>query len=198
MDATCWRCGEVFNPETSAGRCPNCRYNVRTPIARLRSTLLSHFGVLRKTPWHILKLVAIGAVSFWLPDSLWHAIRGSNFNGADVLAITVLMPLTLLVTYLFVKRRTTNEPQRRVGLPLMLGVWTLGGLFITAGSSFSGGGFVGPDGFRGGVFITLIGLVPPITYILATYDGSLGALVLATLAAVLIAVKERSRERRQE
>ncbi|HTC65309.1 MAG TPA: hypothetical protein VK709_20885 [Candidatus Saccharimonadales bacterium] len=115
-----------------------------------------------------------------------------------MLAITVLMPLTLLVTYLFVKRRTTNEPQRRVGLPLMLGVWTLGGLFITAGSSFSGGGFVGPDGFRGGVFITLIGLVPPITYILATYDGSLGALVLATLAAVLIAVKERSRERRQE
>ena len=198
MDTTCWRCGEVFDPETSAGRCTNCRYNIRTPFARLRSALLSHFGAFRKAPWHVLKLVAIGAVSFWLPDSLWHAIRGSNFSGADALTITVLLPLALLVTYLIVKRRSTNEQQRNVGLPLMLGVWTLGGFFITAGSSFSGGGFVGPDGFRGGVFITLIGLVPPFTYILATYDGSLGALLLATLAAALIVVKDRSRERRQE
>jgi hypothetical protein len=195
MDATCWRCGEVFNPETSAGRCPNCRYNVRTPFARLRSALLSHSGAFRKAP---LKLVAIGAASFWLPDSLWHAIRGSNFSGADVLAITVLMPLTLFITYLFVKGRPTDEPRRYIGLPMMLGVWMLGGFFITVGSSLSGGGFVGPDGIRGGVFITLIGLVPPFTYVLAAYDASLGALMLATLAAILIGVKERSRERRQE
>jgi hypothetical protein len=198
MGVTCWRCGEVFNPETSAGLCPNCGYNVRTRFARLRSAVLSFFAAFRKTPWHVLKLMAVGAVSFWLPDSLWHAIRGSNFNGADVLAITVLLPLTLLAMYLFIKRRPTNEPRRYVGLAMMLGVWMLGGFFITVGSSFSGGGFVGPDGFRGGVFITLIGLVPPFTYVLATYDASLGALLLATLAAILIGVKERSRKRHQE
>ncbi|SRR6266851_1149067 len=148
--------------------------------------------------WQTVKLMAFGAVSFWLPDTIWHAIRGYRFNSTDVIAISILLPLTLLGMYLFIKSRPANEPRAHVGLPLMLGVWLLGGFFIAVGASFEGGGFVGGNGFRGGVVMTLIGLVPPGTYMMAAYDGSLGALVLATLAAILIAVSGRRREKRRQ
>jgi hypothetical protein len=146
----------------------------------------------------MLKLVALGALSFWLPDTLWHAARGANFNGVDVLAITFLLPLTLLVTFLFLTSGPTKEPSERVGLQLMLGVWMFGGFFIAVGSSFANGGFLGPDGFRGGVITTLIGFIPPFTFIMSAYDGSLGAIVLTTLAAVLVLVNGKLRKQRHQ
>ena len=141
--------------------------------------------------WRTLKLVCLGGTSFWLPDALWHGLRRSDFGGKDVLAITVLMPLSLLAMYLFVKNRQSNESRRDLGLSLMLGVWFLGGFFMAVGASFSGGGFAGPGGFKVGVISTLLGFLPPATCDMATYDGSLGALILATSAAVLIWVSTR-------
>lgn len=139
--------------------------------------------------WRSVKLVGLGGTSFWLPDALWHAMRGSRFGGGDVLVITGLLPLTLLAMYLFLKRRRGNEVQSNVGPLLMLGVWTLGGFFISVGG-FLGGGYGGrSDAFHSFLYTTLIGFVPPFTYILATYDASLGALILASLAAVLFVVR---------
>lgn len=57
----------------------------------------------------------------------------------------------------------------------MTGVWLLGGLFMMAGATFSSGGFVGPDGFRGALIVLVLSLLPPYVLIMATYDGSLGA-----------------------
>src|SRR5712675_407438 len=37
MEAACWHCGAIFVPDTSAGLCPHCGHNVRTPFARLRA-----------------------------------------------------------------------------------------------------------------------------------------------------------------
>src|SRR5712675_2022245 len=119
MEVTCWRCGVVFDGETSAGRCPNCRYNVRSPFARLRSAVASYFAAFSKTPWHVLKLMAIGAVSFWTPDIIWHAMRGPNFGRFDVLAMTVLMPSTLTGIYILLRKRLATTPHLNVGLPLM-------------------------------------------------------------------------------
>jgi hypothetical protein len=148
--------------------------------------------------WHTLKMMAFGAISFWLPDTIWHAIRRYKFSSPDVIAITILLPLTLLGMYLFIKSRPASERRSSVGLPLMLGVWMSGGFFIAMGAGFEGGGFVGGNGSRGGVAMTLIGLLPPGTYMMAAYDGSLGALVLATLAAILIAVSGRWRKKRRQ
>lgn len=136
--------------------------------------------------WNVLKLMAIGAVSFWLPDTVCQAIRGRNFNRWDVGAITVLMPLTLFGTYILTKKLNKKEPHRPVGWPMMLGVWLLGGFFITVSASFSGGGFAGPDGLSGGIRLVLMSLLPIVTFMLATYDGSLGALFIVSLGAVII------------
>jgi hypothetical protein len=56
--------------------------------------------------------------------------RGSRFNGRDAIALTVLLPLTLLTVYILVKRRRPTQPGKNVGWPLVVGVWLLGGSFM--------------------------------------------------------------------
>jgi hypothetical protein len=142
----------------------------------------------RQTVLSFAKLMLLGAFSFWLPDVLWHAvIAWKDLPGIwDLILPTVAMPSALLGMYLWLKRQPVNQLVKAVGLPLMLGVWTLGGFFMAVGASFSHGGFAGGGGFLGGVGMTLLGFVPPYAFIMATYDASLGALVLATLAAIII------------
>jgi len=101
------------------------------------------------------------------------------------MALTVFLPLALFIGLVFLKRRLPGEPSKFMGWPLV-GVWLLGGPFIVIGASFSGGGFVGPDGFIGGLRMMFITLVPIFTIPMATYDGSLGALYIVSVVALLI------------
>ncbi len=139
-----------------------------------------------ETPRHVLKLMAFGATSFWFPDTLWHAVRRGNFDHRDVMAITVLMPCTLLATYALIKTFHKNEPGKSVGWPMMLGVWLLGGLFMVGGWSFAGGGFADPRGISGALGMLLLSLLPPCLWMMSTYDGSLGALIIASFVALLV------------
>jgi hypothetical protein len=137
----------------------------------------------QRTMWRALKLMAVGAVSFWLPDILWQAIRAYKFSGVDVLGITFLMPLTMLVSFLLIRKRQRHESDTSAVWPLMVvGVWLLGGFFITVGASFSGGGFVRP-----GIPQTFaMSLIPGIAFLMATYDGSLAALLIVSIIPLLI------------
>jgi hypothetical protein len=186
MEVTCWRCGLVFVPESSAGRCPNCGYDVRTPLARLRLAAASHFAMYKQAPWHILKLMVYGAVSFWVPDILWHVIRGSQFGGRDALGITVLLPISLLGTYILVKRLQRNEHENGILRWMLLGLWLLGGFFIMVGGSFLGAGFARSSDLSDFLQSLLISLIPGIVYIMATYDGSLGALFVVSIVPLFI------------
>ena len=138
------------------------------------------------TKWtRALRFMLLGATGFWLPDVFLRALRAQNFNSRDVRIITMVMPLTLLGTFLAAKWANTEMRNRWIGLSMIAGVWLLGGFFMTIGASFSGGGFMGPDGARGAVLMMVLSLFPMYTFIMATYDGSLGALLLVTLAALL-------------
>jgi len=64
---------------------------------------------------------------------------------------------------------------------MLLGVWLTGGLFTALAATTANGGFAGPDGFWGGVLFALLGALPPATFIMATYDGSLFALLAITV-----------------
>jgi len=55
---------------------------------------------------------------------------------------------------------------------------------MAVGFTFSGGGFVNL-GLRGTVFLIAISWVPIYTFMAATYDGSLGALLLASAGLFL-------------
>lgn len=195
MELVCHRCGAVVASEAPTGRCPHCGYDFHTPFAKLRLAAASRLPKYWHAGWQTLQLMVFGAAAFWLPDTIWHIVRGPNFGGRDVLALTALMPLTLWAAFLLIKKLYRGSQEEMIGLPMMLGVWMLGGLFIGFGGLLSGGYADRADGFQSFLYVALIGLVAPLTYILATYDGSLGGLLLATFGSVVIAVRA-SRKRR--
>lgn len=140
----------------------------------------------------VLRLMLTGAIGFWLPDAVLHALRRNEFNGRDVGIVTVVAPLTLLITFLLVKWADSGAPEKQVGLPLLAGVWLFGGLFMMVGASFSGGGFMSPGGVRFAAISILLSVFPLYTYMMAAYDGSLFALLLVTVVAFLIWIVQRS------
>lgn len=135
----------------------------------------------------------LGAAAFWIPDVLLQAIHAHRFDWLDVRIVTAVMPLTLLLTFLTVKRVGKCDPPKGVGAPMLAGVWFFGGFFMAVGASFSGAGFASPGGARAVLFVLLLSLFPMYTFIMATYDGSLFALLLVTIAAFLIWILRRSK-----
>jgi hypothetical protein len=140
----------------------------------------------------LLKLMLLGAAGFWLPDVVLHAVRRFDFSGRDVWIVTAIAPLTLLITFLLVKRVEKGSATRQVGLPLLAEVWLFGGLFMMVGASFSGGGLMNPNGIRFVLLTVLLSVIPPYTFILATYDGALYALLVVTAVGCLVWVVHRS------
>jgi hypothetical protein len=139
------------------------------------------------------KLMALGAVGFWLPDTLLHAIRGYKFGRWDVLLISIAMPLTFLGAYLLAAKQYRRESRRGVVGLLIAGVWLFGGLFMMIGASFSGGGFAGPNGSHSAATVILTSVVPIFTYMMSAYDGSLLALLVVSIAALVMIVVSKTK-----
>ena len=132
-----------------------------------------------------IKVACLGAVGFWAPDIAVHAIRRNLFASNDVLALTVTMPLVLFVSWAAVAKYL-GITAKASAIRMLLGIWLPGGLCMAIAASFSGGGFVGPDGLRGAVSVIGLSLLPIYTFIMATYDGSLGALLLVTAVLLIV------------
>lgn len=145
----------------------------------------------------IVKLAVIGAVAFWLPDAVWHLVRGDTFGRVDVLGVTTLTPITLLVAYLIFWRRNWAAGQEFKAWPLMLGVWELGGYFMLLSASFQHAGFKNLHGFSDIAMALLLPLIPIYTFIMATYDGSLAALIIVSAAALVMFFAGLGRRSRQ-
>ncbi len=138
----------------------------------------------------LIALMLLGAIGFWLPDVVLHALRGYNFDGRDVRIVTIASPVALLVTFFVVKWANKTTPRSQIIPSLIAGVWIFGGLFMTISATFGGGGFKGP---AGGVMIAiLLSILPIYTFIMATYDGALAALLLVTAVAFFGWIVQRS------
>ena len=129
-----------------------------------------------------LRWVLYGALFFWTPDILIHAIGRYNFNGHDVILVSLVCPLVLIAGYF----ATTFFSDHRIsalqpGL-VILGIWLAGGFAIMVASSFGGGGFMSPGGWSSPTSLLILsGICPLTTYMLSAYDGSLFALLGITL-----------------
>ena len=128
----------------------------------------------------------VGALSFWLPDVALHLWTRQNFDSLHARIITIVMPATFLIAYVIARRFAVKQDFKRVCAAMLLGVWLTGGLFMTLSATASGGGFAGPDGVRGGLLMTLLGALPPVTFMESTYDGGGLALLAVTLGPLLI------------
>jgi hypothetical protein len=126
------------------------------------------------------------ALSFWLPDVALHIWARQNFDSLHVRIITFVMPAAFLISYIIARRSAVKQEFKWVLVPMLLGVWLTGGLFMALSATVSGGGFVGPDGVRGGLLMAILGVLPPVTWMEATYDGGGLALLAVTLGPLLI------------
>ena len=157
----------------------------------------THCDIINAMQWssinwpRLLKLALLGAVGFWLPDVILHALRNYDFDGRSVRIVTIVSPLTFLFTAFLAKWADKHSPQKRVVPAMVAGVWLFGGLFMMVGASFAGGGFAKPHSAFP-LFVTLLlSIFPMYTFIMATYDGALGALLLVTAVAVTAWILER-------
>ena len=125
-----------------------------------------------------------GALSFWLPDVAIHVRSARNFGSQQIWLITILLPAIFLLAYVVARWFGVKRDFKWVGASMLAGVWLTGGLFTTLAATASGGGFVGA-GILGSLLITMLSVIPIVTYILAAYDGSLFALLAVTLGALL-------------
>lgn len=134
----------------------------------------------------------LGGISFWTPDIIIHALRSYKFSGPDVLVVTLLSLGSLLVCYGMVswsldKRRKAPL----IAIPMLIGIWLLGSTAMMIGASYSGGGFASSEVSTW--YGVALGLLPPYTFIMATYDGILGALLIAHVLMILMCVIDKKR-----
>jgi hypothetical protein len=133
----------------------------------------------------VLGFAALGAVTFWFPDVLIHLNAGPNLDSQHGWAITLVAPAAFLFAYVVARRFASRQEFNWPGMTMLLGVWLTGGLFMTVAAMASGSEFVGGTGLWRLVVIAL-SVIPIVTYVLASYDGSLFALLAVTVGGLLV------------
>jgi hypothetical protein len=138
-----------------------------------------------KTP---IAYVLIGGFAFWMPDVLTAVVRRAAL--VDVigpLLMTTFLPAVLVCVYFVVRRfAKLAEPAPSIALFLATGVWMLGPLLMTTANTFLGAGFsTGNSSENVGLVLSLT-VFPPGTFMMSTYDGSLGALILLSILMLIL------------
>jgi|HubBroStandDraft_6_1064221.scaffolds.fasta_scaffold739675_2 hypothetical protein len=134
---------------------------------------------------HVLADTALAGIIFWAPDVVVHALSAGHFSGRDVMLLTILLPICsgFCLVWIWEKGIAFKNRFRRMVLPVF-GIWLLGPLMMMISSTFGGGGFAKPQIWRTLGMMTLA--FPISTSIGSTYDGTLGAVLLATLCLPLL------------
>jgi hypothetical protein len=129
-----------------------------------------------------IRWAAYGALFFWLPDILVHAIAQNSFDTVQVWIVTAACPLALVAGYFVIAHFSTRKVSSMHSGLMILGVWCAGGIAIMIASSFAGGAFARADGWLVAMAISFLAVIfPPFTGMLATYDGSFLALLAGTV-----------------
>ena len=130
-----------------------------------------------------------GGVCFWMPTTIVEMVTRRELNPA---LGTFLPPAALLLAYLLFVRRTLGL--RNAALWMLAGVSILGPLFMGAAWTALGAGFATLHDRTGFAYLALGCLIPPITLVLAGYDGTLFGVLLATLLMPLAQWQMNRRE----
>jgi hypothetical protein len=135
-----------------------------------------------KTLQSALVWMVFGAVLFWTPAVIVRGLAGADFSRGHVIFLTYLLPLTVLAGLLVVRLLPSIGQSKVIAPFALVGIWLFGGVAMTINATFSGGGFATPEGWKG----VLLGAVPPFNLMMASYDGSLFALLLTSLCLVAV------------
>lgn len=141
---------------------------------------------------HYALYLLVGATTHWVPDILIQWVRPPHYIWISLL--TFLVPVIVGAVWYLLSRRPAHS-RYPAGLPLLmlLGIWMLGPLAITIGILPAGGKFL--DSGQLGSFFMLWAMFPVSTFIISTYSGSLGGIVLATLILLVAAFVSSARRK---
>lgn len=132
-----------------------------------------------------LKYILLGPLIFWVPSVFLHLLRGYRFSRIEVIALTILLPLITCLALAFCWRiRITPQDKLTFALFAVLGIWLFGPVMMSVSASNTGGGFSRPDGLH--VVLVETCVFPVFTFIMSTYDGTLGALLLTSVLLPLM------------
>ena len=134
---------------------------------------------MKKARFYVLYTL-IGAVSYWVPDLLIHRILHDSLLW--FLLLTLFVPAIVSLVYFLLFLRHPHS-QYVLGLPLfmLLGIWLFGPLTVTLGQgSISSASLVD--------VLFMWAIFPGTTFMLATYSGSLGGLVITSCLLVIYSI----------
>jgi hypothetical protein len=131
----------------------------------------------------------VGGLAFWLPSMMLHCLHGDRFGVVDVILTSVVCPAFAGVVLGFLRFSHPKYSLTRLASWFILGVWAWGPPAMLTSAGFSGGGVRGIGSLAGFLLVWLV--FPLSTPILATYDGSLFALALMTLAVGVVVSADR-------
>jgi hypothetical protein len=127
-------------------------------------------------------ICTILGTTFWIPSVVIHGIRGADFgaNRSDIILVTLLPIMTAVLT-LQILVRSHVGPLSRASIAswMLLGIWFFGPFCTMISGNFSGGGFLSSEAWRSLASATL--LFVPYTFVMSTYDATLGALLVGTI-----------------
>ena len=126
----------------------------------------------------ILLYMIMGGASFWTLDIIVNYAMGRHQGhlGLHAATLTILLPLVVLTCYrglYWFGGKQIKGPS--IAIFMLLGIWTLGPVILK---------LYGVDYTWS--WIALYTIMPIYTFIISTYHGSLGGLLLASILLVLI------------
>jgi hypothetical protein len=140
----------------------------------------------------IVIYIVLGIVSFWGPDILISRLaRAAAVDVVGVGLITFVLPGCLLATYGAVRYFLEGKAGPSIALSMLVGIWVGGPICITIAHATS---VAGVQALRATDLFTDSLLFFP-TFVMATYDGTLAALLIASVAMVVISIVTRTHGR---
>ena len=124
------------------------------------------------------------ALAFWLPSIVVHAMRGPRFGVLDMIIISVACPGTAAIVFAALCWLERGRSLARRASTFLLGVWIWGPPSMTVSAAFSKGVLHALSDLGG--FVFLWAFFPVTTPMMATYDGSLFALIMITCVFVIL------------
>ena len=173
---------------------PLCEcYNPNTPLAGRYFVRLRGLEFFACRPPILILAAVMGGLAFWMPNLLlrlaWiNMLHDSDVPNGTIISISLVgLPfLSVIVFRLFSKREKSNSHPGLIAASVVFGIWVMGPLFILADASILGG-FTNARGLP--TLLLRTALFPILTFIGSTYDGSLGALLAATICIFVAAFR---------
>jgi hypothetical protein len=122
--------------------------------------------------------LAAGLV-FWLPSVAIHFYARDDYGVLDMLLTSIACPAAASIAFAVLCLLPWDGSLTRKAALFLLGVWVWGLPSMIVSATFSGGGLRTLGGV--GEFVVMWALFAVTTPMMATYDGSLVALVFTTL-----------------